>query len=77
MPPDSIALALIRQLCRAGVLGADDIDVIAAELEAAGRTDDAHAVRCELLAADAPTQAEWEAEQRRKRLRVVPPDGGN
>jgi hypothetical protein len=73
----TIALALIRQLCRAGALDAAEIEAIAAALEADGAPDDAHLVRCEMLNAVAPTQSEWEAEQRRGRMRIVPPDGGN
>lgn len=76
MPPDETTLALIRQLCRDGILDSDGIDAIAADLEARGLADKAHAVRCELLQAEAPTQAEWEAERRRSRFAVVEPDGG-
>jgi hypothetical protein len=73
----TIALALIRQLCRAGALDASDIEAIAETLEADGHSDEAHLVRCEMLNAMAPTQSEWDAERRRSRMQIVPPDGGN
>lgn len=76
MASDPIALALIRELCRQGSLDASDIERIATDLEASGHGDEAHAVRCELLKASAPSVSDWQAEQRRARFTVLP-DGGN
>lgn len=72
MPSDPIALALIRELCRDGSLGGTEIDRIAADLEAAGHGDEAHAVRCEFIQASAPTAAEF----RRGKMRIVHTKGG-
>lgn len=77
MPPDETTLALIRQLCRDGTLDNDGIDAIATDLEARGCADEAHLVRCEFIEALAPSRAQWEVDQRRARMRIVPePDGG-
>lgn len=76
MVASPLTLALIEQLVRLGVMSADDIDDMATRLDADGDTADAHLCRTAFVKAHAPTQQEWEEEQRRARLRVVP-DGGN
>jgi hypothetical protein len=76
---DSIAEDLVRALgaalVRKGVLGADDI-IEAAEIAARSGDDNAadvaHALNCMIIEAAAPDQAEWEAQQRRARMHVVP-----
>lgn len=72
---DPAAFHLILQLVRNGTLGQDDLDQIAAGLEAEGETDAAHAVRAAPFEAFPPDEAEW----RRSKLKVVSsgPDGGN
>jgi hypothetical protein len=71
VPSDPISLALIRHLCRDGSLDGAGIDQIAADLDADGLSDEAHAVRCQMLQAAAPSQSEWEAERRRSRMGLV------
>lgn len=73
---DPLTVALIEQLVRSGTLGADDIDDMAARLEAEGDTESARAARAAFVRASAPSQSEWEAQRRRARIRAVP-DGGN
>lgn len=71
-----LTVALLEQLVRTGVIDADDIHEMATRLDEAGDTDDARICRATFFQASAPTQAEWEAQQRRSRFEVVP-DGGN
>lgn len=71
-----LTVALLEQLVRSGIFDADDIDEMATRLDEAGHTDDARSARATFLQAQAPTQAEWEAQQRRAQIEVVP-DGGN
>jgi polyhydroxyalkanoate synthesis regulator phasin len=73
-PP--LIAALIKQLVRNGALDADDIDEMATRLEQSGHPDEARACMAAFVQASAPSQAEWEAQQRRSRMQVVP-DGGN
>ncbi|WP_447724628.1 hypothetical protein [Sphingomonas koreensis] len=68
--------ALLEQMIRTGLLDADDIDEMATRLDAAGNTDDARIARATFLQAHAPSQSEWEVEQRRAQIRAIP-DGGN
>ncbi|WP_066795063.1 hypothetical protein [Sphingomonas soli] len=75
--------ALVRQLVRKGDLDADDIDAIAADLDARNEATAAHMARASFVEGLAPSQSEWEAErsgrridERRARLHVVPADGG-
>lgn len=71
-------LALIRRLCAEGVISSDDVDAIAEDLDERGEAEVAHAVRCEFIQAIAPSESDWQAEQRRSRFEIVPtPDGGN
>lgn len=63
----SIDMILIRQLVRNGTLSADDIDQMATDLEREGDKDGAHQVRCCLLEAIAPSEAEW----RRGKMKLV------
>lgn len=74
--PSPLTIALIEQLVRVGVLEADDIDEMASRLEASGDRDDAHQCRTAYVQALAPSASDWEAEQRRARMRVIS-DGGN
>jgi hypothetical protein len=75
--PDPATLALIRRLCAEGIIGQADVDAIANDLDERGKPDAAHAVRCEFIQAIAPSESEWQAERRRSRFEIVPPDGGN
>ena len=59
--------ALIARLLEVGILEADDIDNIADRLDARGKEDEAHIVRCMLLEQFAPS----EAESKRGELRVL------
>jgi hypothetical protein len=63
---DVIALALIRHLLETGVLDAADVDAIAGRVE---RSDHmaAHQVRCEMIEAAMPS----DAERRRAAMRAV------
>jgi hypothetical protein len=70
--PSPLTLALLEHLVRIGTLSADDIDTIAEQLEAVSESGEAHACRMTYLQALAPTQSEWEAERRRKHMRLVP-----
>jgi len=74
---DPIALALIQHLVRTEQFDADDIASIAELLEAKGRSAEAHLVMVQMVEAAAPSQSEWEADQRRSRFRVIKADGGN
>lgn len=69
-------MALLEQLVRTGLLDADDIDEMATRLEHRGHADDARACMAAFVQASAPTQAEWEVQQRRAQIQAVP-DGGN
>lgn len=71
-----LTAALIEQMVRNGLLDADDIDEMATRLDAAGHTDDARRCRAAFVQAHAPSQSDWEAQQRRARIQAVP-DGGN
>lgn len=72
---DAIAFHTLLQLIRNGTFGQDDVNEIAARLEAEGESDAAHVVRAAPLEAFPPDDAEW----RRSKLKVVVsnPDGGN
>jgi hypothetical protein len=74
--PSPLTEALIEQLVRVGVLEAEDIDEMAARLDAGDRREDARAARIAFVQAQAPSDSEWEAERRRARMHVVS-DGGN
>lgn len=73
---EPLAEALIAQLVRSGVLSDGDIAAIADALDAANEPDAAHQARVSMIEAQAPTDANWNAEKRRSRLHIVP-DGGN
>jgi len=49
--PDSIALALLRQLLRRGVLSDMDVQAIAADLERDGHAEAAHSVNVAFIEA--------------------------
>lgn len=70
---------IVRELIRSGVLTDEMIEAVANRLEAddteAGEIA-AHQARMLPIEAAMPTQSEWEAAQRRKRMRVIS-DGGN
>lgn len=76
---ETIVSALAVALLRKGALDPDDIASAADDLDAEGETTAAHVLRCSIVAAEAPTASEWQAEQRRKRIRLIEPgaDGGN
>jgi hypothetical protein len=70
---EKLIMALGEALVRKGVLDPDDL------IEAAERTDDAdvaHLLSCMILQAEAPDVSDWQADQRRKQIRLVS-DGGN
>jgi hypothetical protein len=76
---DPVILEILAQLVRGGLFGEDDIAEIAARVEAAGRTDDAHNIRAawlEGLAAPLPVPESSQVTARRSYMHVVP-DGGN
>lgn len=62
--PDPAALALIKQLYKRGLI---DIEEMADE---AG-PESAHLIRMMAIEAEAPSQADWEAERARRQFRVV------
>lgn len=71
MLAEEVVSALIVALIRAGALDPDDM------LAIEGLSEDARAhIEALIVEAAAPSQADWQAEQRRKRLRIVTPDGG-
>jgi hypothetical protein len=65
--PDPAALALIKQLYKRGLIDLDDIEEMADE---AG-PESAHLIRMMAIEAEAPSQADWEAERARRQFRVV------
>lgn len=73
---DKIALALMRQLLRTEAIDDEDVNAIADDLDQQGEDHAAHLTRLTIIEASAPSQAEWEVQQRRSRFEVVP-DGGN
>jgi hypothetical protein len=66
--------ALLVQLIRSDAIDSEDILEAADQLERDGDEDAAHALRCIPIAADAPSQSDWKAEQHRNRFRVIGPD---
>jgi hypothetical protein len=67
-----LVMAIGEALVRKGVLDADDL------IEAGERSNDDevdHMLGCIALQAAAPSPKEWQAQQRRKQMRIVP-DGG-
>ena len=77
---EELVMALGMALVRAGHLDLDDI-VDAAERAAMSGSPHAgtvaHLLNVIGLCADAPSPADWQAEQRRKQIRIVSADGGN
>lgn len=72
----SIGMALVRK----GLLDVEDIREAskrAAAQDSPHALTVAHLLSCILIQAEAPSQSDWEAAQRRKQIRVVPTDGGN
>jgi hypothetical protein len=71
---EDLVMALGAALVRKGVLDADDI-IEAAEraAKAGGENADAvaHALNCMVIEAEAPDPSDWQAEQRRKQIRLV------
>jgi hypothetical protein len=66
---------MARRLHANGTLGDDDINAMAAEVEASGDPDGlGHQLRCILVRAQEPTQSEWLADRARRRFSVI--DGG-
>jgi len=58
--------ALISRLLATGVIDDDDIDAIADNLDARGKEEEAHIVRCLLIEDIAPSEADF----RRGQMRV-------
>jgi hypothetical protein len=73
---DDLLTAFIVMLYRKGVIDAADMTALADEFGVKGDDEKAHLVNCLIVEAEAPAQADWQAEQARKRLRIVQPDGG-
>ena len=69
---DALAFHLLKHLIRRGDLDLDDIEAIAADLEAEGQSDAAHECRAAAIEAQALSNADW----RRSKLRLVDTDGG-
>lgn len=70
--PAIIALVIVQQLIKRGVLDQDDAIEIAENLQERGLEDEALAVTMAPLYANQTPQAEWEAQQRRSRFEIVP-----
>lgn len=68
--------AVLEQLIRSEAVDPDDIALAAESLDNAGDEEAGHALRCIVIDAMAPTQADWEADRRRNRFHVVEGDGG-
>ena len=76
---ETIVLALIKRMVETGALDMDDINSIADEL-AAEDADSAHQVRMSALEAmigELESNADYQANVRRKSIRLVDADGGN
>lgn len=74
---DPLADAILAHLIRKGILEEADAVEIADRLDAMGEESAAHMARCAIVRAREPSQADWEAERRRSKLRLITPDGGN
>jgi hypothetical protein len=69
-PAEELVLAMATGLLRKGLIDETDIEDMCAGLS----EDVAHQLRCCVLEASAPSQAEWAAGQARERFRVI--EGG-
>lgn len=63
--------AFLIQMIKAEAVDPDDIAEAADQLDKDGDEEAAHAMRCIIVEAAAPSQEDWEAERRRRRFRVV------
>lgn len=68
--------AFLIQMIKAEAVDPDDIAEAADALEAGGDEEAAHAMRCIILEAAAPSPSDWQAEQHRSRFRVIDSDAG-
>lgn len=75
MSDDQSASLIAREiavlLLRKGLLSERDILDSASQLDAEGEATAAHNMRCILLHAAAPSASDWNAERRRKHIRLV------
>lgn len=67
-------MALITQMIRSNMIPVNDIIEAADTLDEDGDEDAARVMRAMILQAQAPSEAEWQAERRRNRFHAI--DGG-